>query len=229
MRVIHKKQHLIAISLALIFFIIGILLGNLIDNERVDKVTEINNIHKLDYESLQLQYIYLESVLADFENCDAAEQALNENINDLVVITNKIDGYIESQNLISNSEEFKLLKREYTLTQLRYWLLAKKINDKCSTDSVSLLYFYSNDNCDSCEKQGFVLSSLKKELNEKLLNFVIDLDLAEDEAMIRILQNSYGISSVPSLVINDKVYGEMNKEDILEKVCPLYEEKPLIC
>ena len=51
-----------------------------------------------------------------------------------------------------------------------------------------------------------------------------------EEPIIDILRRKYKIYDFPTLVINDKTFeGFLSKDDILQKICPLYEKDYPVC
>lgn len=227
-RQVSKKKHIIAASLAIAIFLMGLFLGVIVNKQRAAVTGQKTEISKLDYDSLQVQYLFLTSILENEENCVAASKALEENINELGILGNKLDSYMRDQ-AIFNEESFRTLKREYILAELRYWLFAKKVKAVCKGDGVSILYFYSDIVCDKCRTQGVILSYLKGKLEDKLLNFALDFDFVQ-EPMINILKTSYGITTIPTLVIDEKKYeGFYTEEELLYIICPLYKEKLTVC
>lgn len=122
-----------------------------------------------------------------------------------------------------NQQDFNNLKREYTLAQVRYWLLAKKAKDVCNRDIISVLYFYSSQNtCQQCNNQGFILTYAKKMFGDSLLIFSFDSGFKE-EPLIDLMLKTYNISSYPSLVIGDKKYGFTDTNQLIGILCSDYQ------
>jgi hypothetical protein len=128
-----------------------------------------------------------------------------------------------------NDATFELLKRDYTLEQLRYWMLSGQSRDVCDEDVVRVLYFYSTDEeCPRCGDQAFVLNYLKGLLVERVLIFAIDAQLAEP--MVDVLERQHNITSYPTLVIeDDAVPGFSDKASLMAAVCAGYESPPEGC
>ena len=182
-----------------------------------------NKIQRLDYESVNLQYLYLTNLLKEERDCTTASKSAAGQIDRLNVLGSKLEEFIKNVNL--DQKEFDLLKREYVLSEIRYWLISKNLRDICKDDKVSVLYFYSNDDCDECRTQGFVLGSLKSIFKDNLLIFSLDADF-KLEPMLDVIKNKYNITSVPTLVINDENYsGLKNSEELLNIICSRYENK----
>lgn len=210
---INKRRHLTALFFTMAIFIIGLLLGLLITGSRVSYISNINQQQKLEYDSLNLQYLYISSLLKK-ESCSAAIKALEENINKLEEARIKLEGYLSENEY----EEFNILKRDYILSEIRYWLLAKQTKEICLQNNVLILFFYTTkENCLYCSIQGEILTSLKDKFKEKVLIFSLDAEF-EKEPMINSLKQTYGITSLPTLVIEDKVYSNLIEEKQLQKI-----------
>ncbi len=225
MREFSKNKYLIALIITLAVFIIGILIGTLVTEKRTKFLELSSREQKIDFDSLQLQYLYL-TTLSD--RCPAVNKALEESINRLEQTRIKLENYL-SQSFTSNNIDFSLIKREYMLAEMRYWLLALQTKKLCKGDSVSLLFFYSNNNCDDCGSQGLILTYLKDKFRDKLLIFSFDSDFTQ-EPMLTIFKGSYNIKDVPTVIIEDKKFeGLTSKEKLIEVICSYYKEKPEEC
>lgn len=224
-RSLRRGRYIIAFFLTAAVFVIGILLGFLIADARSSNVADMSRVQRLDYESLQLQYLYINSFVQQ-KNCPAAMNALDKNLNDLEMTRYKLEAYLSTP--IGTDSELNLLKREYLLAEVRYWLFLKQTEDVCKKDAVPMLYFYSNENCADCPTQGTILTFLKDRFKEKLLVFALDSDF--NEPVLSILKDSYNITFTPSLVIQDEKYeGLRTKEELIPVICKYYENVPDAC
>ena len=217
-RKFYKKEHFIALMITLVIFVIGILIGLKVSDLRVGYVQDISRVQKADLESLQLQYLFLNTQKNKNESCVVLQKTLDQSLHDLENARLKIETYI--QNL--QREDFILTKKEYMLNEIRYWLLAQQMKQECGADVVSILYFYAKDeNCGDCSTQGYILTSLKNRFEDKLLIFSLDSEF--DESMIKILNNVYNITRVPALIIESKKFeGLITKEKLSEIICKNY-------
>ncbi len=223
---INKKRHLIALIFTLVAFLIGILLGNLITKERTELAEEISQQQRLEAESIQLQYLYITSLLQS-QNCPAIFKALEENLNTLEKARVRLENFI----LQNKEEQYFLIKRDYTLAEIRYWLLLKQTEDVCPHDAATLLYFYSDEeNCKDCPLQGLILTTIKEKLDNRILIFSIDTQNLQEESMVSILKESFNITTLPTVIVNDdKVEGFSKIEEMYSIVCSQYTEIPEEC
>ena len=222
-----KARYMLAVIITVAVFMLGILTGINIENNRYKRMEKLAKEQETEFNSLQLQYIFLEQ-LGENESCAVILGILENNLRTLDPILKKIESYETNGNI--NDEDYINLKRQYTIANLRYWILAKKSQKICKTDLVNILYFYTTD-CESCKDQGFILSYLKSNFGDQLLVFPIDANL--DEPNVRILKTMYNISSVssyPILIIEEKKFEKfMSKKEILKQICPLYKKQWELC
>ena len=221
-RKIKLARYIVAGAFTLLIFCLGLLLGLLIENQRIDYIRQLSTQQKLDFSSLQTQYVYINQLESE-KDCNKMINTFDETINNLEKARLKLVSY--SENSQTNNADFNELRREYMLDQIQYWLFSKKISQMCNKDAVSILYFYStNDKCPDCGQQEFVLDYLKKRFGDRLLNFALDSDYTS-EPMIQLLKTNYNITVYPTLVIEgQKLEGFISKDEILAEMCKYIEK-----
>jgi hypothetical protein len=207
-----------ALILTILIFVLGLLIGMVIDYERLITSGENNNQQELNYNSLQLQYLYLSNLGADENVCPTLKVALEESIKELSYSLEEFDRY--SQNTLFQDEEYTLLERKYLQDNLRYWVFSTQLQEACQSDVINILYFYSDDECAVCANQGTILSYFKQKLEDKLLVFPINTDLAENEQFLKILVTSYNVTTYPTLIVNDeKLEGVQSRAELSRIIC----------
>lgn len=227
MREMSIKNYLVAGFITLLVFITGLLVGITTSDKRLSFSEEQINQHRLELDSLQLQYLFMDQQ-GTKSNCAAISLTLEENIKKLSVLGEKIGRYSENVNF--NEQEFNFVKREYLLAQIRYWLLAQKAKQICNTDALTVLYFYSDEaECFECTTQSRILTHLKGMFKDKLLVFSLDASFLQ-EPLVPILQQTYNVTRFPSVVVEDKsFYGLVNEDELTEELCSRYMAKPEVC
>lgn len=223
-----KGKYWLAFVITALIFILGMMLGFLMEGRRADYLQNQARDQKLDFISLQLQY-QLISELSQQKNCPAVTSTFENYLKDLMRTEERLLGY--QKEAVINKNEFDLLKQEYAQAQVNYWILAKKTKEICKNDFVTILYFYGpSENCKDCDNQGFVLTYLKQKLKDKVLIFSFDSNFAEKEPLIDLLIKTYGVKEYPSVVIDDNLStGFEDSDTIMKEICPLYKEKPEAC
>ena len=217
----NKKRYVIAFLITIGFFIIGIFIGFQLSNTRISYLQESATQQRLDFDSLQVQYLYA-GKLTEQGNCNAIEATLNTNILNLIKTQERLEQYEKESTTQLNA--FRTLKREYTLAELRYWLLVRDTQDICHRDAITVVYFYTDDkNCPECRTEGFILTYLKKLFEDRLLVFSLDAELTE-EPLVSLLIQSYNVTTYPSIIVNDELLeGFQNKDQVLQAVCGAFE------
>ena len=227
MRKISKEKYLVAALITFGVFLLGLLLGLVVEGKRVTYIEGLDREQRLGYESLQLQYAFIDQ-LSQENNCDAVSKTFTLTVENLESARIKLESFDEDSSL--NKYDFDLLKREYVLAQIRFWLLEKKKKDLCGTDSISVLYFFTDaKTCPRCDEQSFILTYLKKRFKEKLLIFSFDSKLT-GEPMIEVLKSTYDIYTYPTMIIEGEKYeGFKDKSQLLDTICGYYVEDLAQC
>lgn len=222
MRKYDKRRYLLAFFITTLIFVFGLMLGLVIEGARTSYIEEFNKKQALDYTSLQLQYQFIDQ-LGQEKNCEAISKTFDHTVESLENTRQRLENY--NQDATINKEDFDALKREYSLAQLRYWLLAKQTKVLCDMELSTILYFYSTkEKCPECEQQAFILTYLKKRFKDRLLNFAFDGEY-DKEPMIKILKDTYKITQFPTIVVNDKRFdGLTQTETILAEICKNYNQ-----
>ncbi len=203
------KKYLIVFFITATLFGSALWLSGYFNNKKLDLVHSAEDKISLDLMSSEAQF----SLLQELSCKDVSTTALSTELNSLA---EKIS-YSESNIGVENSNVISL-KKYYSLLEIKDYLLMKKITERCGQKSVFVLYFYSNDNCDDCTKQGYVLTSLREKYpNLRVYSFDYNLDLSAIKAMISIYKVP---NKMPAMVINGKIYSGFQGIDDIEKNFP---------
>lgn len=202
-------------KILLVFFItislFGIAFGSskYFDVKRIDQLRTIEDKISVDLLSSETQF----SLLQELSCKDISTTALSTELNSLA------DKITYSETNIGNTNANVIsLKKSYSLLEIKDYLLMKRITERCGQKSVFVLYFYTNDNCADCVKQGYVLTTLREKYpNLRVYSFDYNLDLSAIKAMISIYKVP---DEVPALVINGKVYSGFQSVETVEKTFP---------
>lgn len=222
-RKIHWGKHILAFFITALVFIVGVLIGLRLTELRIGYSQDLWEKQRTDAESLQLQLIFLAA--QQNKSCSVLLRSLESNAEDLENARVKLETFIGS----GGAEDYAIVKNNYMLTEIRYWLLARDTRQVCENDKVHVLFFYESDDvCGDCSAQGYVLTYLKNLFADQLLIF--SLDAGFEEPMIQILKDNYGITEFPALVVEDKVFqGLTVKETLISEICGLYKKPPDAC
>lgn len=177
-----------------------------LERQRLAELTAIQNQLTTDTLSLETQFSLLET--APCEDIESGT-GLTEEVSDL---GSRLA--VAEERLGSKNEQVIELKKQYSLLQIRDYILTKKLKDACDTDPVVALYFYSNapGACAECDKASYALSYLREQYPAlHVYTFDYDLDLGA-------LRTLVGVEKVearfPAFVINGKrSYGYTTLEE----------------
>ena len=217
-RSISQQRYVVAAIITALIFALGLLLGLVIDYERVQQVEEKYFEHELDYRSLQLQFSFLDTVSEDERSCGAFEKAMESAVAELSDSLDQVQRYEEYST--TQKDNFEMVERRYILDNLRYWIIVQEAHQICPMDRLSILYFFSAKDCPQCPDQGVILTYYKKKFGDNLLVFPINVDIADDEPIIEVAMSRFDVSEYPSIVVGNQTFSGVVSRDTLG---------PLIC
>lgn len=222
-RKVSKSKYIMSFVFTVLIFSLGLTLGIIIDNARLNSINLASKEQEVNYKSIQFQYTYLNFLKEEKDSCLVIHGTLDNAISDLGKSLDKFIQY--NKNTQINSREYHLDGRSYLLDNLKYWLLANEAKKKCDLDVVSILYFFSED-CSSCPDQGVILTYFKKKFGDKLLVFPLNIGLESDEGILRIVKNQFNITTIPAVVVENKKYeGVINKDILGGVICSHFKDK----
>lgn len=208
-RFISKRRHLATLIITICIFIIGLLIGSLINETKFSTIIDIQSKFKTQILSLEIQYDLLEEDICKVENPKDLEEELYE-IG--AVITD-----LEFE-LGKNDKRVLELAEYYSLLEVRHWLFMKTLKKQCGKRSNLILYFYSNlGDCGECEEQGYILTTLRKKYPD-LRIYIYSFNLNIDNPALNTLKDMYGVTKVPSVIVNDKLYDKYITIQELERI-----------
>lgn len=193
---INGKKYILVLFITLAVFLTGFLASDYLNNAKIDSIQDTEDQISLDILSSEAQYQLLEQSSCDIVTGSILSDELN-------TLADKLS-YAESQEGF-NSADVKSLKENYSLLEIKDYLLMQEIYQKCGASPTSILYFYSNNgDCPDCTNQGYVLTALRQEYPElRVYAFDYNLGLSAINTLITL----YHIpSALPALVMNGKVY-----------------------
>ena len=203
------KKYLIVLFITLTIFVTGLWFSNYFNNKKVDQLKSIESTISLDLMSSETQFDLLQELSCKDISTTVLSSELNSLADKITYSENNIG--IENVDVIS-------LKKSYSLLEIKDYLLMKKITERCGQKSIFILYFYKNDKCDDCTKQGYVLTSLREKYpNLRVYSFDYNLDLSAIRAMTSIYKVP---DNLPAIVINGKVYSGFQTVEEIEKTFP---------
>ena len=168
--------------------------------------------------NLQLEQTFVETLTPE-QMCNFSYISLNELIKQLDFYWSKLPYRIEEYERSNElSQEYIILKEQYSHLSIRIWIIAKNQYDKCNTNIVHGLYFYSA-NCSVCVNQGEQIDRLSRRISSagsSLIMFPVDIN--SGQGIVKNLKVYYKINSTPAVIVNDKLFqGRVFKAEELER------------
>lgn len=182
-----------------------------LNNVRIAELSTIEDQISIDTLSLDTQFSLLEAA-----PCDSAASSTTL-ISSLADLGSRLS-YAENQ-LGTDNPQVVRLKQQYSLLEIRDYLITKRLAAACNTKPITALYFYSNaGDCTNCDKAGYALSYLHDTYPSlRVYSFDYNLDLGALKTFIVINKIK---DSLPAFVIQGKSsYGFTSLAD-LEKEFP---------
>lgn len=204
------SKYLVVFLITIGIFVTVFYISNVLTNRKLAELNTIQNNISVDLLSAETQY----SLLGELDCSQVTSTVLSDQLNDL---SKKIE-YLENSS--GKSEELTQLEKQYSLLEIKDYLLMKEITNRCGQKSVFILYFYTtSDNCSECVKQGYVLTDLRQKYPAlRVYSFDYGLNLSAVETLIKI----YGIKDtvLPALVSDRQVYTGFHSVEDIEKLIP---------
>jgi hypothetical protein len=206
------RNALLALVIAGAIFATGFWASNTINDLRISEVRNIQESIAIDTLSLETQF----DLLANLSCEDIAENSVLSN--ELNNLAERLD-YTERE-LGSRNATVVQLKRQYSLLEIKDYLLMQKVSAKCGLKPVFVLYFYSNQgDCEKCESAGRILTYLRETYRElRVYSFDYNLGLGALETLIALNKIE---NNLPAFVVNGKAHYGLSDLESMEKVLPL--------
>lgn len=209
------KKYILALVITVAIFATAFSLAARFNAARIADVRATENQIAIDLLSNETQY----ELLSEQSCSDIAEgSVLSEALNSLASRLS----YAEN-NLGSNNEEVIMLKKQYSLLQIKDYLLMQKVATRCGTKPVSIIYFYSNaGDCTDCAREGDVLTYLRETYPLlRVYSFDYNLDLSALKTLINIRNVR---NELPALVVGNTTYYGFKDAQAAEKLIPHIEK-----
>jgi hypothetical protein len=203
------KKYLLVFSITLVLFLSASYLSNYFGSKKIDELKLLQDKIAIDILSSETQY----SLVSELSCKNISESIFSDELGEL-------GGKLEwGEENLGISEEVSYLKKYYALLQIKDYLLAKKISERCKVKSAFILYFYTTtDNCSECERQGLVLTTLRNKYPElRVYSFDYSTDLTAVKAMLEIYKIED--TKLPALVLDgDVLTGFQGIADLEERI-----------
>jgi hypothetical protein len=209
----------IIISLIITIALIGTVVYaiNYLNQQRVAELNTIEDQLSTDTLSVETQYALIaDAPCSDFTNGSSTEDTqLSQEVSDIG------DQLTFAEDKLGDTDpQVVQLKDQYTLLEIRDYLLTEQLSQTCHLTPTTVLYFYTNTgNCtNECDRASYALSYLHQTYPElRVYSFDYNLNLGA----LKTLESIEKVQpSFPAFVINHKQYNGFTSLDDFEKDFP---------
>ena len=210
-------SYAVAFLITAFIFATALYASNYFNDRRVADIQRTQDNISIDILSLETQF----DLLAQHSCSDISENSVLST--EIQPLAQRLS-YLEAQPNV-NQTTLTQLKRQYSLLEIKDFLLMKQVAAKCNLKPVFILYFYSNKgDCKDCEAQGYALTGLSQKYPTlRVYSFDYNLDLSAMQTLIDIDNVK---DEMPALVINGKVYYGLHTMDDIQKILPQLKTLP---
>lgn len=208
------QKYALAFVITAAIFGTAFYITNRLDQRRLADIRTTQEAISIDILSTETQFELLGSL-----DCNAISQnpVLSEELNNLASRLS-----VAEENLGADNPEVVSIKKQYSLLEIKDYLLMREISEKCpKVKPVSILYFYSNaGDCEECGRMGEVLTYLRQTYpGLRVYSFDYNLDLGALQTLISL--NKIKGGDLPAMVINNRgpIYGFRDLSS-MEKLVP---------
>lgn len=196
-----KHVFLNALILAIFIFAVGILLGYWFESLRVAQIDSLyiqSDLNLLDAKIMS-------DMISQKFNCNIAIQENIDFGNRVYEEARLLDRYENAQRI---SENIKTQHYKYDLLRAVFFINSLKIKKQCNASFHIVVYFYKYEEQDANTKpKQAVFSNVLMELKNKEGDNVILIPMAGDIdfSSIKSLIKNYNITSLPTILIDEKI------------------------
>ncbi|MDE2071333.1 MAG: hypothetical protein KGI70_01195 [Patescibacteria group bacterium] len=207
------QRYIIAFVITGAIFATAFYIANRLDAARVADIQSTQTAISIDILSTETQFELLGSL-----DCEAISQGqtLSSELSDLASRLS-----VAEQNLGINNTQVVSLKKQYSLLEIKDYLLMRQISARCRNfQPVYVLYFYSNSgDCPQCTQEGEVLTYLRTTYPDlRVYAFDYNLDLPALKTLIALRRVD---DTLPAIVVQNRavVYG-LKDLSAMQKLIP---------
>ncbi|MDO8548164.1 MAG: hypothetical protein Q7R71_00625 [bacterium] len=201
------QKYFVAFVITAAIFGTAFYITNRLDRARIADIQATEQSIAIDILSTETQFDLMGSL-----DCETIKEnpVLSDEINSLASRLS-----VAEQNLGSDNEQVVQLKQQYSLLEIKDYLLMRQITQKCGLKPVYILYFYSNSgDCPDCSRSGDVLTYLRQQYpGLRIYSFDYHLDLSAMRTLVSLRKID---GSLPAFIINNRapVYGFKTLEEM---------------
>ena len=209
-----RNIFLAGIMIVIIIFIVGYFTIVIYDNKKRSNIQDEFSILNLQIGLDEIYDVYLNE--KPEKKCEILDNQLNSQLKTNEILFTKLKQY--NENAIVSTDN--VIKYQYVITNIKLWLQFNEIKKECNSDIKVMLYFYPEITNDTPKKiqldaKTVVFESKLRKIMADCGYLSIALPDKSDIEIINLIKNEYNILDSPAVVINQKVYYDMNLDDPL--------------
>lgn len=218
---IDVKTYIIAGVLTLGLFLSIWWLNHSLAGMREDKVTLKMNEILDEFEEIETMSYLQEYMLGQNGSCPSLIEGLNDMEEMIWMLDDRIKGYAEITQQVSDDSFYKQEKKKLNRRQLIYLTQLQDVKRACGYGQTEILYFYGDCYGNRrCDEQGFVLTYFNQRIDPEVAILSFDADRATPS--IEALMGFYGIDELPCVVVEGRPFcGLHNKEEMMSILCEM--------
>lgn len=191
------RNSLIALGITILIMSTVAYAVHYMNQQRLVEINTMETRLSTDTLSLETQFSLLENAPCEDISMGTTLSQKLSNLGDRLSFT---EGRLGSSN-----QQVLELKKQYTLLEIRDYLLIQRLSETCHITPVVTLYFYSNaGDCATCDRAGYALSYLRRTYPRlRVYSFDYNLDLGALKTLIQVEKVK---PQLPAFVIQGKRY-----------------------
>jgi hypothetical protein len=201
------KLYLSALITTLLIFAGAFYISNYTNARKTQELKAIENKIAIDILSFETQFDVIEESSCQSFDKSSIKTQLQE-------LSSKLT-FLEGQVGLGDPDVAQL-KRYYALLQIRDYLLTKRMSEECKLDNIFVLYFYSRNNCDLCQRQEYIIRAIRNTYPQvEIYRFDYDMDVPAVQTLI----STHHIPRTPPIIdINGKAYQPFSSLEEMDTV-----------
>ncbi|MDO8460456.1 MAG: hypothetical protein Q7S74_05070 [Nanoarchaeota archaeon] len=213
-RKVNLNIFMMAVVLAALLFLSGILVGDYLAYKKLDEIKTSQKVIGSLFDLFILKTANINKQNVSY--CDLKWEDVWKEKVEIGEILSRLE-----TRLGKNDEKVMEQKDTYNKIQIKILNITEETKAHCDYNWNIILFFYTNNKNDPrgdyqlSEQQGYVLDTIYNVHNEKVRIFTFDMSSKNN--ITDYLTGTYNISSLPHLVINGKSYGGFMNRNEIEK------------
>jgi len=178
---------------------VGLVIGWAMDHARIGAAEDLYHQTVLQMDSYLVEEQFMHAV--GRSDCNLLSARLSEIGDTLSKFGNKLSIY-EAHHLTDNPEYY-YLKPYYFLTEMKAYLLMRKLKQDCNSNYALILFFYKQGGPAS-RQQGFILDDVVRKMPNRVHVFSFDVNFPVDVGAVDLLKEYYDVDTAPVVIVNDR-------------------------